>query len=108
MGRSQGDEGAADVAVRVAGVLPRARRAPAAGADVQGAPALGRSRRALPPRAPRAAPGRHLHEARAQLPRRPPARGAGPAQGRQRRLREASQGAPTLVHAQSRRLPTIR
>lgn len=72
VGLRQGNAGAADGAVRVAGVLARGGRAPAAGPYVQGSPALGRGRRALPSRAPRPSPGRYLHPPRAQLPRRSP------------------------------------
>lgn len=101
MGYRQGYEGVADGTVRVAGVHPRGGRTPAAGADVQGAPALGGGGGALPSRASRTPPGRHLHQTRAELPRRPSARGSRPAQGRPRRLRETTQGTTTLVYAQS-------
>lgn len=96
----QGDEGVANGAVRVPGFLSGRGRAPAAGADVQGAAALGGGGGALPPRAPGAAPGRHLHAPRAQLPRRAPAGGEGPEETREGRLRETAEGAPAVFLAE--------
>lgn len=104
----QGHAGAADGVVRVAGFLAGGGRAPAAGADVQGAPPLGRRRGALPPRPSSPPPGRDLHAAGAELPRRASARGPRLEEGRSGRLRAPPEGAPAVLCLKGGRVPTAR